>query len=500
MGLILSDVSAVFVACIILSYLLMTVWRRDHGQFPPGPSTRPIVGNILKLPTGAAWHQFLSWKKEYGDLVYLHGLGSSVLVVNSLPSVQELFEKRWKIYSHRPIFTAVGELMGVNQNLALMQHDEAWRKQKKVTHTVLSPTRVKAWCKVQEDLTAVMIKNILKDPGNFAGDIRLTVSQMMLYIAYGFFAPDMEDPYIVDNEEAMDIIGRGMAPGAFLCDFIPILKYCPSWVPFQREIRRAREVIHRTVYQPYKDVKEKVEHGMAPPSLARDLIAAGDPDPKVNHRNIWAVAALYGAGTETTAATVNTFVLAMALNPAVQKHAQAEIDNIVGVNRMPTISDMVDLPYVRAIIKETLRWHPAVPLSIPRRTVQDDIYEGYFIPKNTIVFPNIWAITRNTTDPDVFNPNRFLASDAPVDPFTYVFGLGRRACPGVYLAENSIFAMVSGILASFDISPVPGKPLLAEFTPKHVSAPERFECSITPRSSARVELIEQRATELSIGT
>lgn len=115
----------------------------------------------------------------------------------------------------------------------------------------------------------------------------------------------------------MDIIGRAMAPGAFFCDLIPVcgslqhstlftlsrilhaVKYSPSWVPFQREIKRSKEVIERTVYQPYMDVKKHVERGTAPPSLTRDLITAGNPDPEIEHRNTWAISSMYGAGTET---------------------------------------------------------------------------------------------------------------------------------------------------------------------------------------------------------
>ncbi|KAJ7037367.1 cytochrome P450 [Mycena alexandri] len=438
-----------------------------------------------------------------GDLVYLHGLGNSVLIVNSLSSVQELFEKRWNIYSHRPIFTAVGELMGVDQ-VALMPYGEEWREHRKITYAALNPRAVKAWHRAQEDLAAIMIKDILERSDEFSRHIRLTASRIVLYIGYGVFASDMEDPYIEDNEETMDIIGRAMTPGAFLCDLISILKYSPSWVPFQRQIKKSKEVIDRTVYQPYIDVKDQVERGTASPSLATNLITAGDSDPEIEHRNTWAVSSLYGAGTKTTASTVHTFVLAMALNPAVQKQAQSEIDNVVGTNRMPTISDMPNLPYVRALIKETLRWHPTriiqSKITIPRRTAQDDSYGNYFIPKNTIVFPNIWAISRETPDPENFDPDRFLGSDAPADPFNYAFGVGRRICTGVYLAENSVFAMISGILASFDIAPVAGMTLVPKFTQKHVSSPEPFECSITSRSSGRVELIARRATEVIIGT
>lgn len=108
----------------------------------------------------------------------------------------------------------------------------------------------------------------------------------------------------------MDVIGRGMSPGAFLCDMFPIreyfiqssglkmttflVKYSPSWVPFQRRIAEAKKVIDRTVYQPYEDVKKLVVQGMAPPSLAKELLMSGNDEPRFQNRATWAVSSMYG--------------------------------------------------------------------------------------------------------------------------------------------------------------------------------------------------------------
>ncbi|KAJ7593294.1 cytochrome P450 [Mycena floridula] len=165
--------------------------------------------------------------------------------------------------------------------------------------------------------------------------------------------------------------------------------YSPSWVRFQRQIAESRKVVERTVYQPYMDVGTMVKKGTAPPSLARDLITSENEDPKFQNRATWAVSAIYGAGTETTSGTVLTCILAMAIYPQFQKRAQEEIDNVVGPDRQPCGADMVQLPFTKALIKETLRFLN-ISLAIPRRTAEDDIYNGFFVPKDTIVFPNIW--------------------------------------------------------------------------------------------------------------
>ena len=82
--------------------------------------------------------------------------------------------------------------------------------------------------------------------------------------------------------------------------------------------------------------------------------------------------------------------LAMSLYPEVQKKAQAELDAIVGPNRLPNFDDRNSLVYVNAIVKESLRWHNVIPLSIPHRTIEDDEIRGYFVPAGTTLIPNIW--------------------------------------------------------------------------------------------------------------
>ena len=93
-----------------------------------------------------------------------------------------------------------------------------------------------------------------------------------------------------------------------------------------------------------------------------------------------------------TISTFQTFFLAMSLHPEVVEKAQAELMSVVGPSRLPDHSDRCDLPYVVAIVKECLRWQNAVPLGIPHSVVEDDEYDGYFIPAGTVVLPNAWQV------------------------------------------------------------------------------------------------------------
>jgi len=141
----------------------------------------------------------------------------------------------------------------------------------------------------------------------------------------------------------------------------------------------------------------------------------------------------------------------MILYPDVQKRAQEELDSVVGRTRIPTFADFPHLPYIRAMVKEALRWRPVDPLGLPHQSIEDDWYNGMFIPKGSIMMANVWHLNR---DPEIygedafdFNPARFLDANGNVKscaPETkeeghVTYGFGRRICVGKHVANNSLF-------------------------------------------------------------
>ncbi|CAE6461621.1 unnamed protein product [Rhizoctonia solani] len=147
-----------------------------------------------------------------------------------------------------------------------------------------------------------------------------------------------------------------------------------------------------------------------------------------------------------------SFVAAMVSNPEVQAKAQLELDTVLGPCSLPTISDRERLPYVNNLISEVIRWRPALPTAIPHVCLDDDKYKGYDILKGTIIFGNVWSISRDESiypDPETFDPERF--SD-PLLPQVPIFGWGRRRCPGASFGDASVFIAVASLLATFTFS------------------------------------------------
>ncbi|KIJ32571.1 hypothetical protein M422DRAFT_184313 [Sphaerobolus stellatus SS14] len=228
------------------------------------------------------------------------------------------------------------------------------------------------------------------------------------------------------------------------------------------------------------------------------------------------VGILFATGADMTVSTLNMFILAMALFPNTQKKVQAELHSVVG---------RAQLPYTVAVYKETMRWHPLVPFGIAHTSSEDDVIDGYFIPKGTIVMGNTWfvafsfifyevmtvpnrTILHNEDDfgpnPERFNPDWFLDPSQLVhDPaMSGSFGYGRRICPGHFMAENSLFIIIASILQMSKIScpkDTAGNKELMEydFISSFFSFPKEFKCNITPRSKEVEKLIISAASALS---
>jgi len=205
---------------------------------------------------------------------------------------------------------------------------------------------------------------------------------------------------------------------------------------------------------------------------------------------------LYTGGADTTVSSIHTFFLAMVLYPQIQVKAQAELDRIVGNDRLPSFSDRENLPYLNACIKEVFRWQPALPLGVAHRLDQDDEYDGCFIPAGSTVITNIWAMMQDESiypNARHFQPERWL--DGTIDSIQHNFGFGRRICPGMWTADASLFIVMACVLATFEIKPPLGQDgdvvlPQVKYTTGMISHPEPFDVGILPRSRQAIEVIE----------
>ncbi|KAF5347404.1 hypothetical protein D9758_011278 [Tetrapyrgos nigripes] len=500
--------------CVILRYRPSD--KRRGFPLPPGPPRKPFFGNLFDIPREKAWLQFSKWHQQYGDMVYVEALGKSILVLNSMKPVNDLLVDKPNLYSDRPTFTMVGELMGLDNSIPLLPYGSTLRQHRKLCHTSLSPESVKKYHIIQEDAIALFLNHVLDKPQSFVEQLRLTAGRIIMSVTYGIPPTTPDDVYIVEAEETMEMIGKATVPGAHLVDLIPSLRTLPSWLPFNsipKVAESGRNLIWSMISRPFDAVKADRAAGTARPSFALDCLENFDEDTmglseqQADHLVRWAAGAMYGAGGESTYATILTFMVAMVKFPEVQKKLQEEVDRVVGRGRLPTVQDRSNLPYVNASIKEALRWRPALPLSIARKLKSDDFYNGYFIPAGTIVIPNVWTISiddRSGIPTEKFAPERFMEDqvrETALDSTAYAFGFGRRVCPGRYLGENNLFLLISGLTVTVNLSlAVDQKGRLKSCDPEYtsglVSHPVPYELTIKPRSREFAAVVKERANQV----
>ncbi|KAJ4490644.1 cytochrome P450 [Lentinula aciculospora] len=497
---------------LVVLYLYMKRPDRHYAPLPPSPKKLPLIGNLLEMPTTFEWETYDKWCKELGsDIIHLEVAGTSIVVMNSAEVAEELLDQHSAIHSDRPRLVMVNELMGWNFSFGLMAYGR--RAQRKLFQQEFHPQAAERFQPLEVRVTHQFLHRLLEDPKRYVHHVRHLAASIILGIAYGIDVQEDNDPYIDAAENALESLGLGIAPGVFLVESIPILKYVPEWFPGAGFKRKAKEwARYSTIMRelPYAAAKEQISQGTARPSFTsyslEKLTETGDLGQEQRVQST--AATMYTGATDSTVSVLLTFILAMLANPEAQKRAHEEIDSVVQSGEFPGFSDQERLPYVTAIVKETMRWKNVTPLGIPHASTSEDVYRGYRIPAGSIMVPNIWAMLHNENvypEPHSFKPERFIGEDGKInpavkDPDTALFGFGRRICPGRFMAFSSLWIAVASMLAVFDIT----KPIdedgnviepTYEYIPSMACVPAPFDCLLRPRSAQAEEMIRSMASE-----
>ncbi|KAK8060326.1 cytochrome P450 [Apiospora saccharicola] len=498
----------VFVALGYVLTKLLRIGRRPPG-YPPGPPTVPLLGNLHLVPKENPHLQMKKWAEEYGPVFSLMLGTQATIVLSSDQAVKDLLDKRGSIYNSRPDLY-IARIVSNNHRMLFM-HGDRWRVIHKLFHVILNVRAAKAYVPYQDLEAKRLMCGLLDEPDLWIDHVRRFTTSLVTQMVYGFRTTSIHDPKLRHLYDVVDeFVPTVNSPEAAMLDIYPILRSLPDWMlPVKRKAKLQHASEKELFLGHWTACKERINNKTSLPCFGVDVFNAQKGGDFSDDEAAYVTATILEAGYDTTANTMMVFMQAMLLYPDAQKTAQEELDRVCG-GRMPVIDDAPNLPYIRAIAKETLRWMPTAILGVPHCAMRDDEYMGYKIPKNASMITNVWGIHRDPkryAHPDIFDPTRFLgddqiAAEAAANPDVskrdhFVFGSGRRICVGMHTAERSLFLAMSRILWALRVEQAVA-PDGSEITPDPARLsqgflvhPEPFPVKLTARSAEHERTVRE---------
>ncbi|KAL6246440.1 hypothetical protein RBB50_006676 [Rhinocladiella similis] len=510
----LSSPIRILVVILVIVFSIYNVVKRSLKRYPyplpPSPPAEPLFGHFRSLPLENAHLKHMAYAKQYNsDIVYFNVLGNHMIVLNSQKAANEILDKRGANYQDRPSFVLF-DVMGWGLTLTFMPYGPRFKLHRSALQTGFTKTAIVNYRPIQEDEARQAVVRILKSPENWEHSLRRFASGIVLRIGFGVTVKSDDDPYIKIAKDANLATAEGGNPGTALVDYLPSFRYIPEFLNFSQTLRHARRwnwAIKNLHDIPFAAIKKEFDQGTANPSFAYSLLSKYSENEKQGIPNSLTMKDIQGAsgsvfiaGSNTTFATTTVALLNLMLNPEVFQKARAEIDRVVGRDRLPSLADRPMLPYLDYIVEETTRWRPLSPIGIPHKSLQDDIYNEMFIPKGTYVYYNTYAMSRDPSvykDAETFMPERFIPKEEGGAGEPYLvgpFGFGRRICVGRHLAQASVWVFIATLIATVDVSkPVDagGRPIdqPIKFSTGLSSHPGKFDVVFKPRSSDAESLL-----------
>ncbi|CAM0912323.1 unnamed protein product [Alopecurus aequalis] len=460
--------SMVLAVALLFLFLKATSRRSPKYNLPPGPKPWPVIGNFNLI--GALPHRSIyELSKKYGPLMHLR-FGSFPVIIGSSVDMARFFLKTQDVlFVDRPK-TASGKYTTYNYgDITWSPYGAYWRQARRICLTQLfSPRRLALMEHIRADEVRALVCGLFAASGRA---VHLSRDHMSMVSMNVITRMVMGKRLFVEGAAEGPVpslqVFRWMLDELFLLngvlnigDWIPWM----AWMDLQGYVRRMKKVgkMFNALMEHVLD-EHSGEHQRGEGEVARDMVdvlmeIADDPALEVQFGRVGVKAFtqdLIAGGTESSAVTVEWAMSELLRKPAVFGTATEELDRVVGRGRWVTEKDIPNLPYIEAILKESMRMHPIVPLLTPRVAREDAAVGGYDVPKGARVLINVWAIGRDPElwdAPEEFMPERFLGSKMDVkgqDLELLPFGSGRRMCPGYNLGLKVVYLSLANLLHGF---------------------------------------------------
>ncbi|XP_059653671.1 cytochrome P450 98A2-like [Cornus florida] len=466
------DFSLLLLTFIFIPILSYKLYQTLRFKLPPGPRPWPIVGNLYDIKP-VRFQCFAEWSQSYGPIMSVWFGSRHYVIVSNSKLAEEVLKHNDQQLADRHRSRSAARMSRDGKDLIWADYGPHYVKVRKVcTLELFSLKRLEALRPIREDEVTAMVESIHKDctsPDKMGKS--LLVKKYLAAVSVNnitrlaFGKRFLNDDGVMD-EQGLDFkanVENGTKLGASLsiAEHIPWLRWM---FPLENEAflkhGTQRDRITRAIMEEHTLTRQKT--GGAKQHFVDALLTLQDKYDLSEDTIIGLLWDMIVAGTDTTAISVEWTMAELIKNPRVLQKAQEELDRVIGFERVLTESDFPSLPYLRSVVKESLRLHPPTPLMLPHRANANVKVGGYDIPKGSIVLVNVWAVARDPTvwkNPLEFRPERFFEEDVDMKGSDFrllPFGAGRRVCPGAQLGINLVTSMLGHLLHHFSWAPPNG--------------------------------------------
>lgn len=387
----------------------------------------------------------------------------TTVVVSSPATAKQIFRAHDQAFSERTVPEVVASQPDPDSTLAWAVADQRWRNRRRVCTTQLfTVQRLNSFQHLRQEKVEQLIRHIEKHrvAGSEVNIGQVVFATTLNLISSTIFSIDIVDPEFNKAQEFKDLVWRIMedAGKVNLSDYFPVLRNF-DLQGLKKHITSSYQRLHEI----FDEMIDKKIEKRRSDEIKRDgdfldvLLDHCEEGSEFTRQNIKPlILDLFIAGSDTSAITTEWAMAELLRNPEALRKTKQELVDVIGTDRGMKESDIDQLPYLQAVVKETFRLHPAVPLLLPYKARNDVEVCGYTIPKGAQVLVNAWGMARDPhywKDALAFSPERFLSSgvDFRGQDFEFIpFGAGRRICPGLPLGTRMIHLMLGSIVHSFE--------------------------------------------------
>uniref|UniRef100_A0A673GIS8 Cytochrome P450 2J2-like n=1 Tax=Sinocyclocheilus rhinocerous TaxID=307959 RepID=A0A673GIS8_9TELE len=477
------DITSILIfSCV---FLLLSDYIRNKApkNFPPGPWSLPIIGDLHHIDKSRIHLQFTEFAEKYGKIFSLRFFGPRIVVLDGYNKlVKEVYLQQGDNLADRPMFPLFYEIVG-DKGLVIASGYK-WKQQRRFALSTLRNFGLgKKSLEPSSSLECCFLNEAISHEQGRPFDPRLllnnAVSNVICVLVFGnrFEYSDNDFQTLLKNVSEAVYLDGGIC--AQLYNMFPwLMRRVPG--PHNKNYYSVVNA-HRVDYDP-SNPQDYIDCFLAEMEKLKDDTAAGFD---VENLCICALD-LFVAGTETTSTTLYWGLLYMIKYPEIQAKVQEEIDGVVGGSRQPSLSDKDNMPYTNAVIHEIQRIGNIIPINVVQATVEDTQIGEYSIPKVTIVTGNLTSVLFDESEwetPHSFNPGHFLDAEGKFrrrDAFL-PFSLGKRVCLGEQLARMELFLFFSSLLQRFTFSSPAGVEPSLDFKMGATHCPQPYELCAVPR-------------------